>query len=181
MFCAHVPDTCPLVLLLLLLLLVQVLFSVTQNTRPDLPPDEELPGRPCVEALAPYKDLMTRCWDQDPGARPGFEAIVVALDDMRAKEAARRAEAGSRWVCGCVVCGFRHGVWGVTVEWRLLGLCYSAQLVDVACMCQGRQAYVGPLQGWQDRWGLRCVQQADVWDMNVSGWSSVEWLRGLPQ
>lgn len=97
MFHSRLPDTHPL----LLLLLVQVLFSITQNTRPDLPPDEELPGRPCVEALAPYKDLMTRCWDQDPGARPGFEAIVVALDDMRAKEAARRAEAGgSRWVCG---------------------------------------------------------------------------------
>lgn len=68
----------------------QVLFSVMQSLRPEMPSDSDLPGRPGA-SLPAYKQLMADCWQQEAELRPGFEQILCALDDMRAADAAARA------------------------------------------------------------------------------------------
>jgi hypothetical protein len=72
----------------------QVLFNVMQNFRPEVPPDEELPGHPTIETLAKFKELMTACWAEEPETRPTFEAVVSSLDEMRAIEADIRRAKG---------------------------------------------------------------------------------------
>ncbi|KAI8476206.1 MAG: hypothetical protein J3K34DRAFT_373955 [Monoraphidium minutum] len=71
---------------------VQVLFSVMQNLRPEMPDDADLPGRP-GPSLPGYKELMAACWQEDAEARPSFEAILERIDALRtADRAARVAE-----------------------------------------------------------------------------------------
>jgi hypothetical protein len=65
-----------------------------QNLRPEVPEDAELPGRP-GPSLQAYKALMEACWHEDAEQRPSFEAIVAALDDMRASDRAARGDAGA--------------------------------------------------------------------------------------
>lgn len=37
-----------------------------------------------------YIALMEACWQEDSAARPTFEAVVSALDDMRAVDCAKQ-------------------------------------------------------------------------------------------
>ncbi|KAF6253127.1 hypothetical protein COO60DRAFT_1463350 [Scenedesmus sp. NREL 46B-D3] len=68
---------------------VQVLFSVMQQYRPEIPPEEELPGKP-GGSLPKYIQLMQSCWAEDENARPRFEVVVAALDEMRAADGCLR-------------------------------------------------------------------------------------------
>ena len=72
---------------------LQVLFSVMQDLRPEMPSDAELPGRP-GPSLAAYKQLMESCWQPDADQRPSFEQIVMQLDEMRSADRAARALLG---------------------------------------------------------------------------------------
>jgi hypothetical protein len=83
----------------------QVLFSVMQDVRPEMPDDSELPGRP-GPSLAAYKQLMEACWQGEAEGRPTFEAIVERLDEMRACD--RAARAAERAAMGDAVPGSRR-------------------------------------------------------------------------
>jgi hypothetical protein len=72
---------------------IQVLFSVMQNHRPEVPPESELPGKPGV-TLERYKALMARCWHEDDSARPSFEEVLAELDELRAEEIAAAKARG---------------------------------------------------------------------------------------
>eukprot|EP00198_Chlamydomonas_reinhardtii_P004200 XP_001693536.1 predicted protein [Chlamydomonas reinhardtii] len=55
---------------------VQVMFStVTENNRPEVPPEADLPGSPGI-SLAAYRQLMERCWAADAASRPSFKDLV---------------------------------------------------------------------------------------------------------
>ncbi|GLI61954.1 hypothetical protein VaNZ11_004517 [Volvox africanus] len=65
---------------------VQVMFStVTENSRPEVPPDAELPGAPGT-SLPLYIQLMERCWQADAGLRPSFKDVVEVLQNMQKVE-----------------------------------------------------------------------------------------------
>ncbi|GIL75439.1 hypothetical protein Vretifemale_5158 [Volvox reticuliferus] len=65
---------------------VQVMFStVTENSRPEVPPDVELPGGPGT-SLPMYLQLMERCWQADASLRPSFKDIVEVLQNMQKAE-----------------------------------------------------------------------------------------------
>lgn len=55
--------------------------AVLRGNRPDLPTADQLPGLDAAgrEGLPAYLDLMRRCWAQEAGERPNFEAVVVEL------------------------------------------------------------------------------------------------------
>lgn len=64
---------------------VQVCYQVNQGARPDIPPDEELPGlNPGIvqAGLNNYKDLMCRCWSPDPQERPDFRIVAESLRSL---------------------------------------------------------------------------------------------------
>ncbi|GIL51335.1 hypothetical protein Vafri_7343 [Volvox africanus] len=65
---------------------VQVMFStVTENSRPEVPPDAELPGAPGT-SLPLYIQLMERCWQADAGLRPSFKDVVEVLQNLQKVE-----------------------------------------------------------------------------------------------
>ena len=49
--------------------------TVTENNRPEVPPEADLPGSPGI-SLAAYRQLMERCWAADAASRPSFKDLV---------------------------------------------------------------------------------------------------------
>ncbi|KAJ9508201.1 hypothetical protein QJQ45_021539 [Haematococcus lacustris] len=75
---------------------VQVIFStVTDNYRPYMPSDAEVPGNPGI-TLPDYKALIELCWSADARKRPSFKQLVVDLQAMRDVESRAKAHAASR-------------------------------------------------------------------------------------
>jgi hypothetical protein len=76
----------------------QVLFSVMQNYRPEIPPEDELPGKP-GSTLPRYLCLMEACWAEEESVRPTFEDVVTVLDEMRAIDCVRGPARDSSTRC----------------------------------------------------------------------------------
>jgi hypothetical protein len=56
----------------------QVVSAVTSGSRLAVPDADTLPGGG-FDGLGAYVSLMRRCWEADPGLRPGFEEVVQEL------------------------------------------------------------------------------------------------------
>ncbi|KAG1670164.1 hypothetical protein FOA52_000876 [Chlamydomonas sp. UWO 241] len=64
----------------------QVIYNTASNNmRPDLPDDSELPGDP-GSTLQEYKRLMEQCWHTNASARPTFKEVVHRVQRLRDQE-----------------------------------------------------------------------------------------------
>lgn len=62
--------------------------ALLTGKRCEVPPLERLPGpnnAAFAARLPAYIELMQRCWAQDPGERPEFDAIVTRLRELSAE------------------------------------------------------------------------------------------------